>query len=60
MNLPRHLGTGPLQTPLGSHSKPGGPLNLYPQEHLKTARPHADVFNSVKLKWGSSKNSGGH
>lgn len=58
--LPLHRGTGPLHTPFGSHSSPGGPLKRYPHEHLNTARPQADVFNSVKLRCGSSKKSGGH
>lgn len=59
-NLPRHLGIGPDQWPLAKHSRFGGPLKRYPQEHENTARPHALVFNSIKLKCGSSRKSGGH
>lgn len=60
VNKPRHRGTGPFHVPLGSHSTLDGPFNRYPHEHLNTARPYADVFSSVKLKCGSSKNSEGH
>lgn len=59
-NSPRHLGIGPDQCPLAKHSRFGGPLKRYPHEHENTARPQALVFNSIKLKCGSSKKSGGH
>lgn len=58
--IPLHLGTVPLHTPDGSHSKPGGPVSLKPHWHLNTARPQADVFNSTKLRCGSSKIKRGH
>lgn len=42
------------------YTKLAGPLKRWPHEHLKTAFPQADVFNSVKVKCGSSKYNDGH
>lgn len=41
-------------------TKLAGPLKRYPHEHLNTALPQADVFNSVRVRCGSSKKSDGH
>lgn len=55
-----HRGTDPLQAPLVWQSSAAGPFSRYPHEHLNTALPQADVFNSVKVRWGSSRKSDGH
>lgn len=57
---PLHRGTGPAQTPEGSHSNDDGPLSRYPQAHLNVALPQAVLFNSTNVKWASSMYNGGH
>lgn len=51
LNVPRHLGTAWLQWPDARHSRVDGPLNLYPHEHEKTARPISknDTIKKIKI-----------